>query len=422
MHTPKLCHHKASQQGYVTLNGREVYLGHWPRDQRKAPPAVRAEYDAVIGRWLANGRRLPDPTAVAPPVTVNEIVLKFVEYANGHYAKKENGESSEVGCIKDMCRVLSEQFGRIPAVEFGPKALKLVRAKMVELDWSRTYTNHQINRLKRLFRFAVAEEMIPATVLHGLSAVPAIRRGEAGVRETEPVKPVPEEWIEAAVPFMSKQVATLVRFQIYTGARPGEAVIIRGKDIDRSGRVWTFKPEQHKGKHRGRGREVYIGPKAQAVLSLWLRDDPDAYLFAPAEVVQGIREEKRKNRKSKVQPSQTNRAKSNPKKVPGDRYTTMSYARAIKYACLRADDAMRTAAVESAKKANPDADVSEVLAAVYCPVWSPHPLRHNAGTAMRKEFGVEMAQLALGHASMAATQIYAERDREKIMSAFEKVG
>lgn len=54
--------------------------------------------------------------------------------------------------------------------------------------------------------------------------------------------------------------------------------------------------------------------------------------------------------------------------------------------------------------------------------WSPNRLRHNAGTAMRKEFGVEMAQLALGHASMTATQIYAERDREQILAAVAKVG
>lgn len=50
MKTPKLCHHKASQLGYVTLDGKEHYLGHWPRGQRTAPPAVRAEYDAIISR------------------------------------------------------------------------------------------------------------------------------------------------------------------------------------------------------------------------------------------------------------------------------------------------------------------------------------------------------------------------------------
>ncbi|MBN9120809.1 MAG: hypothetical protein J0I06_16945 [Planctomycetes bacterium] len=79
-HTPKLCHHLGSEQGYVTLNGREHYLGHWPRGQRKAPPAVRSEYDLLIGRWLANGRRLPDETtpAAPAPVTVNQVILAFV--------------------------------------------------------------------------------------------------------------------------------------------------------------------------------------------------------------------------------------------------------------------------------------------------------------------------------------------------------
>lgn len=120
-----------------------------------------------------------------------------------------------------MCKVLTELCGRLPVAEFGPKTLKQVRAKMLGLDWSRTFTNKQVNRLKRMFKWAVAEELCPPSVLHGLQAVGAIRRGEPNVRETEPVRPVPDAWIEAAVPLMNRQVAALVRLQVLTGARPG---------------------------------------------------------------------------------------------------------------------------------------------------------------------------------------------------------
>jgi integrase len=412
MHTPKLCRHKATSQGYVTLNGREHYLGIWSRDQKKPPLAVRIAYDELMGRWLAGGRKLPDPTADGPQVrSVNAVIEAFLNYATGHYKPKRGGPtSSEVESIKQMCGVVAEAFGRVPVTEFGPLALKDVRARMIARDWSRTYTNHQVNRLKRMFRWAAAEEMIPATVVHGLSAVGAIRRGSPGVRETEPVKPVPDEWIAAALPFMSRQVAALVRLQVLTGARPGEAVLMRACDIDRTGRVWVFTPESHKTEHHGKGREVYIGPKAQELLGPWLEGRAaDAYLFSPHEAEAERRAGQRAARKSKVQPSQRNRKKADPQKKVGACYTTDSYRRAIEYACKVADRTARDAAGEAEQK-------------VYVPKWSPHRLRHNAATALRREFGIELAQLALGHSTLTTTLIYAERDREKVMGAFAEVG
>jgi integrase len=312
-----------------------------------------------------------------------------------------------------MCEVLTELFGKLPVEQFGPKALKLVRAKMVELDWSRTYTNLQINRLKRMFRWATAEEMIPPSVIHGLSAVGAIRKGEPGVRETDPVTPVPQDWIDATIPLMAAQVAAMVRLQILTGARPGEVVLLRGCDIDRRGKVWVFKPHYHKNDYRGQVREIWIGPQAQAVLSLWSRDQPEEYLFSPTEAEQARRRKQRARRKTKVQPSQMDRTSDSPAKSPGDRYTTASYGKAVRYACRKADKARREELVAAARAADPQADVTEIVEKVYVPEWGVHRLRHNAATAIRDEFGVEMAQFALGHASMNATLIYAGADDER---------
>lgn len=45
--------HRPSQQGVVTLSGRDFYLGPY------GTASSRAEYDRLIAEWLANGRRLP---------------------------------------------------------------------------------------------------------------------------------------------------------------------------------------------------------------------------------------------------------------------------------------------------------------------------------------------------------------------------
>ncbi|MCA9124672.1 MAG: tyrosine-type recombinase/integrase [Planctomycetaceae bacterium] len=45
--------------------------------------------------------------------------------------------------------------------------------------------------------------------------------------------------------------------------------------------------------------------------------------------------------------------------------------------------------------------------------WNPNQLRHAAATEIRKRYGLEGAQVALGHASAHVTQIYAETDNAK---------
>ena len=47
------------------------------------------------------------------------------------------------------------------------------------------------------------------------------------------------------------------------------------------------------------------------------------------------------------------------------------------------------------------------------PRWHPHQLRHNAATWLRKEFGLDVARVILGHSSPVVTEVYAEMDREK---------
>ncbi len=49
-------------------------------------------------------------------------------------------------------------------------------------------------------------------------------------------------------------------------------------------------------------------------------------------------------------------------------------------------------------------------------------MRHNAGTEFRRRFGVEAAQLLLGHARADVTQVYAEVNHAKALEVAAKVG
>ncbi len=55
-------------------------------------------------------------------------------------------------------------------------------------------------------------------------------------------------------------------------------------------------------------------------------------------------------------------------------------------------------------------------------MWSPNQLRHNAATEIRKQFGLDAAQVILGHSEIGVTQIYAEADRTKAVEVALMIG
>jgi integrase len=272
--------------------------------------------------------------------------------------------------------------------------LKAVRQSLVDSGLCRNEVNKRVGKIKRVFKWAVSEEIIPPSVYHGLQTVAGLRHGRADVRESEPVRPVPDAFVDAIRPHVTRQVWAMVELQRLTGMRPGEVCNMRSIDLDTSGSAWLYTPWSHKTEHHGRERRVYLGPQARAVVREWLRPDLSAYLFSPREAMEERRARLRRNRKTRVQPSQQNRAKHRPRKQPGNAYTVESYRRAIAYGCARAG----------------------------VPKWHPHQLRHNAATRLRKEFGLDVARAVLGHASPVVTEVYAELDGAKAADAMERIG
>ncbi len=137
-------------------------------------------------------------------------------------------------------------------------------------DLSRGVVNARIDRIKRIFRWAVSEELIPPSIDQGLRAVAGLRDGRCVARETEPVRPVEDQSVHAIMKFLSPVVADMVRLQRITGLRSGSLVTMRRCDIDQSGKNWIFAPLHHKTSHHGRRLQIPIGPQGQAILRTYL--------------------------------------------------------------------------------------------------------------------------------------------------------
>lgn len=377
--------HKPSGLAVVTLNGEDFYLGEYGSQKSEA------EFDRLIAEWLANGRRTP---SWSNDLTVNELLVAFQHHAETYYRKPDGTPSREIDNIKLSLRPLRELYAHTLARDFSPLALKAVRQKMIDSGLCRNQCNKRTGRVVHVFRWAVENELVPASVHHGLKAVAGLRRGRSEARESEPVKPVPDAFVEAVRNHVQPPIWAMIQLQRLTGMRPGEAVNLRTGDIDTSGKVWIYKPPAHKTAHHGHERIICIGPKAQTVLRPWLKTDLNSPIFSPRETLEALRASLRAGRKTRVQPSQRNRRKKKPKRRPREVYSVEAYGRAIARACRKAK----------------------------VPHWHPHQLRHNAATWLRKEFGLDAARCILGHRSTVVTEVYAEVDRHKAIEVMGLVG
>jgi integrase len=211
------------------------------------------------------------------------------------------------------------------------------------------------------------------------------------------VLPVADDVVNNTLPHLNPTLRAMVEVQRLTGARPGEICRMCPSDIDEDEAVWLYRPATHKTAHLGRNRVIAIGPRAQAILERFRPLDPNAVFFSPRRAVEAYHAGRSENR---VTPLYASHARRNaavrvktPRRKPRESYTVCAYGQGIR---------------KGIEKANslPGPVVLDI------PHWHPNQLRHTFATKIRKEHGLEAAQVTLGHSKADVTQVYAERDLE----------
>ena len=365
-HVPAYSLHKPSGRAVVKVKGRSIYLGpHGSTESREAYARIVAGVLAGVAPTLP-GREKQAP--VSPSLSVGELLARYQLHASSYYRKNDK-ETSEVAAIRCALSRVSYLYAGLPADEFDVLALKTVREALIQAGQTRGTVNQNVGRIVRAFKWGVTEKLYPGVALAELKALPGLRAGRTVAPDKAPVTPVDDKTIEATAPHLPAVVAAMVRFQRATGARPGEVCLVRPCDVDRCGEIWVYTPEEHKTEHHGCERAIYIGPTGQKALEPYLDDRvADEYCFRP--------------KKAMAVP------------IKQKRYSREAYTRAIARACEKAG-------------------VNR---------WFPNQLRHAFATDARKSYGLEAAQILLGHASADITQIYAERDTKKAIEVARAIG
>lgn len=365
--------------GFARICGRDYYFG--PHEAQSSLDA----YHRLIAQWVAAGRPKnwagPDGgrRKVDTRLLVSELLSRYSQHVESYYRNEDGRQTTEVDLIMAALSELRRLYAATPAAEIGPQQLRIVRDALVDRDklqsgapedhrprvLARSTINRYVGQIVRLFRWGAEHELVPPSVYHALKSVAPLKRGRSRAPEAEGVRPVPDSAIAATLPHLTETVRDMVRLTLLTGMRPGEVVRLCGRDLtpimSESGEVWVYTPPRHKTAHHGRSRAVYMGPQAVALIRDRMPKDLDRPVFLSAR---------------------------------GRGYTVNGYESAIERAAAKAG----------------------------APHWSPNQLRHNFATRVRTEATLDAAQVLLGHAHAATTEIYADVNRERALGIIRRIG
>ncbi len=407
MKVPKYSRHPKTGQAYVTVNRKRHYLG------KHGTPESEERYRRFVQQFTASPAK--SAGIEKPPggeIDVDELCAAYFLHAEKYYANNPGS----IDRIKVAARILVNTHASTPVSEFGPLALQAIQADLAAKGKARTYANHLINTMRRIFKWGTAQELVPVRVYQALMAVEPLKKGRTPAREKKRIRAVPDSVVDETLPHLQPIVADMVKLQRLSGMRPGEVRLIRPMDVDRSEGVWAYRPAEHKNDWRDDETErvVYIGPKGQEVLTPYLLRPSGSFCFSPLETKEVLNAMRRENRVSPMTPShRARKRKKNPQRAPGACYTTNTYRQQIH----RAIDRVNEERLEAAEKAGIPADEVELI-----PHWSPNQLRHATGTEVRKTFGLDGAQMILGHKHAKVSEVYAETQAKLARQIAEKIG
>lgn len=365
----------------------------------------------------------PETEEQAHIASVPDLMRAYMNHVRQRYRRPDGKLTSHYHHANAGTLYFLEAVGDLSIDKVTSRAMRHFQRQLASnAGLARRTVNGYHAIVKAAFKWGAREGLVSPSIFGQVQIVDGLRRGESEAREPDPREPVPLEVFKATLPFMQPIPADIARIQLYTGMRGGEVIRMRECEIDRSGDTWLYTPSDHKTAHHGHKRVVPLNKQAQAILAPYIADrEPSDYLFSPSEAVEAYLRKKWKNRRCSRKWGNkpgTNRVEA-PKVKPGTHYRADSYRHHISRACQRAfplPKPLRKIYVEGDKgsRLETDSEWRERLGEKYAEAkawrkshtWTPHQVRHLAGTLVREKYGEEVARAFLGHRDPRMTAHY----------------
>jgi len=127
-----------------------------------------------------------------PITNIAELSKVYLEYVDDYYRDLDGNSTTEPRNIRYSLNQLVDLCGCVLLEEFGPLKLMEVREQMVNAGITRKCINQRIGRIKRMFKWAVSQQIISPFVFQAINTVEGLKRGRCNAREGRKIKPVDE--------------------------------------------------------------------------------------------------------------------------------------------------------------------------------------------------------------------------------------
>ncbi len=238
---------------FVTINGRQTFLAAGPESE-ETRKAAEIKFHELMLECLSN------PPVDGGDPTVASVIEAFLEYAS-----KRDAESTFYERKLYLQKFADVHGGRLVR---DCKAFHLTSWVDAHPSWESEWTkSYAIRNVKRPFNWAVRQGLIP----HNPFAAVEHR---AGNRRRPIAKAEFKKLLSAAPP--KSGLVEVLRFAIWSGARPCEMRALRWTDVDLKGRV--IRLFKHKTSRTQRDsnkpRNIVLIPQAVSLLSKLRRRHP----------------------------------------------------------------------------------------------------------------------------------------------------
>ena len=346
--------------------GSETAL-HADRTRDVAISAARKIWEQATGRI---------PTTHVASRTVDEVCGLFIEHCRTYYRRKDGSPTSEAVVCQYSIRTFREMFADRPVAELQHADMLAMRDALVRRGLRRVTVNCYMERVKRMWSWALDEGYVTASKKAELTQVKYLKAHRSDAPESDPVMPVSDADVEATLALLAQNVADMARVQRFTGMRPNEICLMSWADIDTSSEPWVYRPPYHKTAWRGHVRAVLIGKRARSIMEKYRRFPVP---FSPVSAIET----------EAANPS--GRKRGLPDKIT-ERWDAPLYASALRWAAK-------------------SAGISP---------WSPNQLRHAFATEVRRKYGIYTAAALMGHKQ--AFKMTAGYSREAAVDELVRIG
>ena len=300
-----------------------------------------------------------DTGDIVPIESISDLTERYRIHLTEYYP-----DSEEPVNIGYALTALDSHFGTLEAASFDVLKLAALRDRMIRKDGARQTINRRIAMIKRMFKWATSQKLVPAAIWQELDSLEGLRKGRSAAREGKTVRPIARQYIELVQRYAPQVIVDMMELQYLTGMRSGELCRLSFAEIDTSGPVWQYQPEKHKTAHRGQVKLIALGPAAQRILTRYRSRDLTAPVFSPADAL-------------------AQRGRGGAAQQAG--YDSGSYRKAVDYA------------IGAARKAGHEV-----------PDFTPHQIVHAATDRIRKLVSLDAARAVRGHQQLKMTDHYTE--------------